>query len=353
MTLLSSSAEYVLDLDYARGHLPDFLSNGGSMLITGSTGLIGSFIVDCILRHNECEPLRIIEVTCLSRSIDKLKSRFGTDPVGISYLESDVCNVELDGMAFDCVLHLASNADPNMYALYPVETITGNVIGTYRLLDWQRRACPAARFFLASTMEVYGEKKDGSSFSECDYGLIDFNSIRSGYPESKRVSELLCSSYSEEYGLETRIGRLGYIYGPTMTDLDSKVVAQFIRSALALKPIELKSLGTQKRSYCYVADAVSAIFTLLDKGSNGEAYNISNMGSVTTIAGLADCVASSVDMHVVSAAQTDLEKKGSSPAINAVLSHEKLSELGWSPKYSLSDGIARTINVLASCMAGE
>mgnify|MGYP000691830324 FL=1 len=106
-------------------------------------------------------------------------------------------------------------------------------------------------------------------------GMIDQTILRNGYPESKRCCELLVRSYVEEFGINAVIARLPSVYGPTMLRSDSKAHAQFIRNALNGENIILKSKGDQRRTYCYVVDAASAIFKILSAGENGEIYNIS------------------------------------------------------------------------------
>lgn len=130
-------------------------------------------------------------------------------------------------------------------------------------------------------------------------GLVDFHMLRNGYTESKRCAEMLVNSYIDEYGIDAVICRLASIYGPTMLLNDSKAHAQFIRNALHGENIALKSKGEQRRTYCYVLDAVSALFMVLSKGEIGEAYNIANENSVASIADVASCCAKIVGTKVV------------------------------------------------------
>ena len=119
------------------------------------------------------------------------------------------------------------------------------------------------RTIFLSTLEVYGEDKTVESFKEDDIGYVNFMISRSCYPESKRLSETLCQAYIKEFNLDIVIARLGYIYGPTIKLSSSKADVQFLNKALSGENIVLKSSGMQKRSYCYVADTVSALLTVL------------------------------------------------------------------------------------------
>jgi nucleoside-diphosphate-sugar epimerase len=218
-----------------------------------------------------------------------------------------------------------------------------NILGNYYALEYAKKH--KAKVLMTSTMEVYGEMQDDSK-SETGFGLIDFNQVRSCYPESKRTAELLCRCYSEEYSVESVIARLGYIYGPTMSKTDNKVVAQFIRKIINKEDIVLKSAGTQSRSYCYVADVASGIFVVLFKGISGEAYNIASKKSETTIKDIAAIAAQIAGTSVVFDVPTELEKKGSSVSQDAVLNVEKLEALGWSDKYAIEEGLRRTVSIL-------
>ncbi len=343
-----SSQLYLDDLKATAEILKDNEIDGKSFLITGASGLIGSYLADAIVYHNRYNGASN-KVYALGRSEAKLKERFAyaLESGEIEIVSADIC-AELDeSKEYDFIIHAASNADPGTYAKYPVETIQTNILGTTNCLKYAQKH-PGTRVLLTSTMEVYGAMDKDGAIKENEAGVVDFNTIRAGYPESKRVSELLVRSYADEYGTNALIARLGYIYGPTMTKADNKAVAQFIRSMIDKKDIVLKSEGLQNRSYCYVADTVNAILFILFKGEKSEAYNIANEASTTTIANLAKTAAAIAGAKVIFDLPTELEKKGFSPTRDAVLSEEKLKELGWQGKYTLADGLSRTEQILKS-----
>jgi nucleoside-diphosphate-sugar epimerase len=228
----------------------------------------------------------------------------------------------------------------------PVGTITSNVFGLYHLLNLAA-ACKTQRVLFLSSVEVYGQNQYGlDSFSESDMGYIDCNTLRAGYPESKRVAESLCRAYEKMTGLDSVILRLCRIYGPTMPQNDSKALAQFIKNALNGEDIVLKSEGKQFFSYCYVADAVSAILTALLVGKNGEAYNVADPGSNIALRDLAKLIADANGVKVVFELPTADEKQGFSVADRAVLNPEKLNALGWRAVTGIEDGVDKTIKIL-------
>lgn len=319
----------------------------GNILVTGATGLIGSMFIEAILTYNKTTD-RKIHVYAMSRSMESLEKRFcnWNKEKTLHLVQHDVSNkINLD-VEFDYIIHLASNADPKNYAEYPAETISTNVVGTFNVLELAI-INPKAVVFLASTMEVYGDlEAEGSGIREDQYGLINFNEIRQGYPESKRVCELMGKSYAQEYGVDCRIGRFGYIYGPTRRASDSKVIFQFINNVLAGEDILMKSQGTQRRTYCYCMDAISAILIILQDGTKGDVYNIADEKSNVSISELANIVAELGGVHMIRTDASEVEKKGFSKAVDAVLDNKKLKSLGWEPHIHIRDGISRVISML-------
>lgn len=338
--MLFDSVIYQKTLEQSISILPD---KDSSFLITGATGLIGSFIVDlfhCANLHGHSH-----HVYALGRSIERLQKRFCYHDDLITLVQQDVCDPFSDKLPnADYVIHAASNADPRTYAQYPAETLLTNVYGTRNVLEYCRKC--ESKLVLLSTFEVYGKAADRDVYDETSFGVIDANSIRSCYPESKRCAEILVRCYTEEYGIKGVIARLCSIYGPTMLASDNKAHAQFIRNAVNNEDIVLKSAGSQRRSYLYVADAVSAIFAILTKGSIGEAYNVSNENSVATIAEVAREASKIAGTKVVYQIPDETESRGYSKPQNCILNNTKLKDLGWNGKYSLSQGLKETIDIL-------
>ena len=310
------------------------------IMITGATGLIGSCIIDVLLAANNSFGKRF-EIYALGRNEEKLHARFGVDN-SLHFIVQDVVE-PIIVEELDYIIHTASNADPKSYALYPVETILTNIIGAKSVLDYCKGK--DTRVLFTSTFEVYG-KLDQDVYSENQYGVIDLNLVRSCYPESKRTAEMLFKSYVDEYGVECVIARLSSIYGPTMKEDDSKAHAQFIKNGIAGENIVLKSSGSQRRTYCYVMDAVSGILAVLFKGQSGEAYNVANDKSIATIAEFAQTVAEHMGTNVIFDLPDEVESKGFSKPQNCVLNTEKIKRLGWSGKYNLQAGIAETMTIL-------
>ena len=318
--------------------------NEKAFLITGASGLIGSCLTDLLMLSNECG--RENHVYALGRSKSKLEKRFHDylESEHFHIVEQDICCPLDDSVEYDFIIHCASNTDPVNYAKYPAETMTTNMLGGINVLEYGRKH-HNCHIEILSTFEVYGNAgKD--EYSESDVGLLDFNHLRSCYPESKRAIETLSKCYREEYGVKVSIGRLSSIYGPSMAENDSKAHAQFIRNALAGKNIVLKSKGEQRRTYCYVFDAVTGILCVLFHGECGTAYNISNENAIVSIAEVAQTVADVAGTSVVYDLPDDLESRGFSKPQNCILNNAKLHALGWRGQYTLKNGLVETINIL-------
>lgn len=322
-----------------------------TMLISGSTGLIGSFLVDVIMYINNACDLNC-KVYALGRNENKAKERFsycyGSDQflfipydINLPLLRDDIGNV-------DYVLHLASNTHPIAYATDPIGTITTNIIGTQNMLEFAH-SHHAIRCAFTSSNEVYGENRgDVEKFDEMYCGYIDCNTMRAGYPESKRCGEALCQAYIKQKGMDIVIPRLTRSYGPTMLLSDTKAISQFIRKAIAGEDIVLKSQGTQYYSYTYMADAVCGLLYVLLCGEKGEAYNIADDASDIMLKNLAKIIAESVGRKVVFEIPDAIESAGYSKATKARLDSTKLQQLGWRAMYDIYNGIGRTVNMLKS-----
>lgn len=322
-----------------------------NILISGSTGLIGRFMIDVILYKNRIDNLNC-NIFALGRSVDKLKNIFSryTKDKYLKFIEWDIIaqpnNKDLDDRTFDFIFHLASNTHPLAYAEDPIGTITANIIGTQNLLEISSKSLNS-RFIFASSNEIYGENRgDIERFHEKYTGYIDSNTLRAGYPESKRAGEALCQAYKKQKELDVVIARLTRSYGPTMDVNDSKVISQFIKNSLNNENIVLKSDGTQEFSFTYVADAVYGLLFIATKGENGEAYNIAFDKSNITLKELAEEIARISNTEVIFSLPNNDEKLGFSLVKKALLDETKLKKLGWEPSYDIKKGISRTIKIL-------
>ena len=351
MRILDSGI-YQADLDQVCSlDLPWAELNGKRILISGATGMIGSTLIDVLMKKNGC---RII---ALGRNEEKARERFREywDSPLFCFARCDINSREslekacAEIPSVDYVFHAASNTHPVAYANDPIGTVVTNIIGLDNLLNFaSEHGC--GRFLFASSNEIYGENRgDEEFFREESCGYIDCNTLRAGYPESKRCGEALCQAYRKQKGMDIVIPRLTRSYGPTFLETDTKAISQFIKKGVQGEDIILKSAGTQFYSYTYVADAVSGLLTVLLKGEDGEAYNIADESSDITLRDLAELIAGISGKEVRFEIPDAVEAAGYSKATKARLDGHKLQALGWQPQYDIRAGIERTIAILMNC----
>lgn len=342
---LHKSKLYLEDIDRALYYVVGMEAlRNKSILVTGATGTIGSFVADMLIRFSQKKKAN----TCIylgGRNIEKLRHQFGIQK-NVEFLPYDMNTPISFDVHVDYVIHAAGNAHPAAFNGNPVGTTMGNIESTFRLLEYLRMH-NGKRILYVSSGEVYGQGDVSmDSFDELYSGYLDVLSSRSCYPLSKRMTENLCSSYWKQYGIESVIVRPCHTYGPYMTETDNRAHAQFFRNALNGENIVLKSAGTQVRSYNYVADCVSALLNVLIRGNPGEAYNLANPQSTLTIAELARKIATAGNSKVVFEIPNELDLANQSPIPKQVLKSEKVEKLGWRPVFDMEEGIRHTLDIL-------
>lgn len=303
-----------------------------SILITGATGLIGSYLVNFLNYLNTLHDFNI-NIYATSTGAHKLSARFAGYK-NTHFIVHDFTTPFSSDIAFDYIIHAASPADPQSFVSHPVETMLTNIIGTQSLLEHIRQY--GGHMLYLSSGEIYGNTQD-SAATENDFGSIDTKTSRACYPESKRASEALCASYIAQYDLHVNIARLCYIYGASITDTSNRADADFLRHAINHTDIVLNSPCTQRRTYCYIADAVSGILHILLHSQSGDVFNIANPESITTLYNYAKILADLAGIKVIAPAPDNRIVS------NSVLDASKLIQSGWTPHYNLQDGLSNTL----------
>lgn len=340
---------YLDDLNYLSGlNLPWNKLKNKSIMISGATGLIGSTIVDLIMNLNKyglnCS------VFALGRSKERMQKRFKYcfDNILFHFIQYDVNSPLLmeSEKTIDYIMHLASNTHPLQYSTDPIGTITTNIIGLKNLLDFSLMH-NTKRFVFVSSCEIYGENRgDIEKFNEEYCGYINSNTLRAGYPESKRCGESLCQAYIKQKNIDVVIPRLPRIYGPTLLKTDSKAMSQFLHKAIMQEDIVLKSLGNQFYSFLHVIDCVSGLLTIFLKGKCGESYNLADENSDITLKELAKIIADYANRRIIFDTPDDIESYGYSKVTKSLLDPSKIKKLGWNCKYDIKTGVIRTLDIL-------
>lgn len=303
----------------------------GRIVVTGGAGFLGSHLTDALLARGD----EVVVVDNLvTGSLDNL-AHLDADPA-LTVVEHDISrHLELDGPV-DAVMHLASPASPVDYLALPIQTMKVGSLGTHNALGLAR--AKGARFFLASTSEVYGDPEVHPQ-PETYWGRVNPVGPRSVYDEAKRFSEALTLAYHREHGLEVRIVRIFNTYGPRMRAEDGRVVSNFVVQALRGEPLTIYGDGTQTRSFTYVADEVRGFLALLDGDHTGP-INIGSDGEFT-VAELAEQVlaltGSSSPVEVRPLPVDDPRQRRPDLTLARTL-------LGWEPQVSLAEGLVPTID---------
>lgn len=334
--------EYLDELAYISKQIDLNFLKDKSILISGGTGLIGSYLIDLLSYNSDLN----IDITCLVTNVERAKNRFNYfSNSKLSFVEQDLAKPFNMNNHFDYVLHLASFSDPRNYSKYPVETMLINFNGTKSMLDIAKNS--KAKFLFSSSCEIYGVSNE--EMIETNYGLVNPLDVRSCYNESKRASETLCVSYNQEYGVEYINVRLSRIYGPTMKISDTKALSQFLNNALDKKDIVLKSKGNQEFSYCYVSDAVMAMLFLLNPKNNtyNDTYNVTNSHETYSLFEIATMVANINNNKVIFELPSNQEQIGYSRSVKSILNTEKIENLGWKPLINFKEGVLKTYQILS------
>jgi dTDP-glucose 4,6-dehydratase len=235
----------------------------------------------------------------------------------------------------DGIFHFASPASPVDYLKMPIQTLKVGSLGTHNCLGLARAT--GARFFLASTSEVYGDPLVHPQ-PESYWGNVNPVGVRGVYDEAKRFSEAMTMAYHRFHNLETRIVRIFNTYGPRMRPTDGRVVSNFIVQALAGEPITIYGDGSQTRSFCFVSDLIDGIYRLF-QSERADPVNIGNPAEFT-VRQLAELVkemtGSSSPIEYRPLPQDD-------PHLRCPDISTAKSILGWEPKVPLRDGLRLTI----------
>lgn len=305
------------------------------VLLTGAAGFLGSHLAERLLKEG-CEVIGVDNLsTGQRRNLDRLVAY-----PGFRFLQADVTRpLEVEG-PLDWVLHFASPASPPRYLKLPIPTLLVNAEGTRHLLDLALKK--GARFFLASTSEVYGDPLVHPQ-PESYWGNVNPVGPRAVYDEGKRYAEALVTAYHTHFGLPVRIVRIFNTYGPYMDPEDGRVVTNFITQALKGEPLTVYGDGSQTRSFCYVDDLVEGIVRLMEVDYAGP-VNLGNPEEYTVLelARLVKEITHSPSEIVFKPLPQD-DPKQRRPDISLA---RRL--LGWEPRVPVRQGLERTVAHFAS-----
>jgi len=307
------------------------------IVVAGGAGFLGSHLCDQLIGRGDRVVCVDNFVTGSSQNVEHLVGHKAFELV-----EQDITQPLAVGGGVEAVMNVASPASPKDYYALPIETLDVGSLGTRNLLELAR--LKSARFFMASTSEVYGDPAVHPQ-TEDYWGNVNPIGERSMYDEAKRFSEALTFAYHRTHEVDIRVVRIFNTYGPRMQPDDGRVISNFITQALRGEPLTVYGDGLQTRSFCFVDDEVNGFLALLDGDEIGP-VNIGNPGEFTML-GLANLVneLTGNEAGVTFEPLPSDDPKQRKPDIRLAV-----EALGWSPKIDLRAGLGRTIPHFAAVL---
>ena len=305
------------------------------LLVTGGAGFIGSAFVRHVLTARADVRVVTLDKLTYAGNLDNLQPVEGSPRH--QFVRGDICDAALvrellEEGRFDAVVHFAAESHVDRSILSPQVVLDTNIRGTATLLD-AARAATLGRFLLVSTDEVYGDVPEPLEADE-SYPLQP----SSPYAASKAGGDLLALSYVRTYRMPIVITRASNNYGPYQ--FPEKLIPLMILKALAREPLPVYGDGLQVRDWLHVEDHCRAIMAVLERGAEGQVYNVGGNCALTN----REVVTRILD--AVGAPHGLIRSVDDRPGHDRryALSSAKLArETGFEPRVSFAEGLASTI----------
>ena len=314
------------------------------ILVTGSCGLIGSFIIRCLLHANAKSRLHM-RIIASCRDIPRARSLFDKEIEAharyLHFQEADVCQPFSCHGRVDYIIHAAGPASSSFFVQQPELTQKIIVEGTRNMLEFAREKKVRGMVYLSS-MEAFGIIHDAHPLTEQEFGDIDPSNPRHSYMAAKREAEALCRQYAREFGLPVRVARLAQITAGCTPFDHPRVYAYFARCVVEHTPIRLQTSGASVLSSCYITDALRAILLLLLRGNNGNVYNVAYPDDAQSVAETAATLSKQYSLGDVV-----VDKKETDCYVNSTLWRmdvSALEALGWRARIPLAAAYSRLIS---------
>lgn len=326
-----------------------------TVLVSGANGMLPSYMVETLLYLNEEHDYNV-KVVALVRNLEKAKKVFSDfeENKMLEFLVQDVtAPIHYDG-DIHYIIHAASQAAPSYYGVDPVGTFTANTVGTINMLELAKEK-KVQGFLYFSTGSIYGNI-DGEKvlLDESMAGNVNILEVRNCYAESKRAGENACVCYNYQYKVPAKIVRIFHTFGPKVNLNDGRVFSDFCKNIVNGENIVLKSDGSAKRSFLYVADAVIAYFKVLLEGVPATAYNVGGDEeheiSIRDLSQLLVGLYPEKNLKVIfDINENDLTyAKMRTPQKQVLPKLDRIASLGWEQKTSVKECFRRTIDALSN-----
>ena len=332
--------------------------SGRNLLIAGGAGFLGYYLVQAALHWNKCnQHAPKIHVTVLDsfvRGVPPWLTALGKN-AGLRVMKHDITRpLPADLSDFEFIIHAASIASPTYYRQFPIETMDANVNGFRNIMQYclaQKDAGKSVEGVLFySSSEIYGDPTvENIPTPETYRGNVSCTGPRACYDESKRYAETLCVNFAGQHGVPVKVARPFNNYGPGLKITDRRVIPDFARDIFAGRDLVMFSDGSAKRTFCYVADAVTGYYKVLVNGRLGEAYNIGVEAPEVSMADLAGKLVGlarelfGYDGKVVHRQSEDKDYLIDNPNRRCPIISKARAELRYDPQVSLDEGLRRSL----------
>jgi dTDP-glucose 4,6-dehydratase len=309
----------------------------GRVVVTGGAGFLGSHLCRALLARGD----EVVAIDNLvTGSVANIEELFGRR--GFTFHEHDVSAYVWVPGHVDAVMHLASPASPVDFERIPIQILKVGGLGTHNCLGLAKTK--GAKFFLASTSEVYGDPLVHPQ-PETYWGNVNPIGPRGVYDEAKRYAEAMTMAYHRHHDLDVRIVRIFNSFGPLMRPDDGRAVSNFLVQAIQGKPITVFGDGSQTRSFTYVDDEIRGFLLLLDSDITTP-VNIGNPNEFT-IRQLAEIV---LEVTGSTSEITYLPLPVDDPTQRQPDITIARQQLGWEPTVDLRHGLERTAEYFRSVL---
>jgi dTDP-glucose 4,6-dehydratase len=302
------------------------------VLVTGGAGFIGSnFVRHALAAHADWRITTLDKLTYAGR-LENLHDVM--DHPRHEFVRADVCDAAAIGPLVrrsQVVVHFAAETHVDRSIRSAGDFLRTDVIGTFTLLEAARNAADLQRFVQISTDEVYGSVPQGASRE------TDELRPRNPYSASKAGADRLAYSYFATYGLPVVITRASNNYGPYQ--FPEKIIPLFISNAIDSQPLPLYGDGGNVRDWLHVLDHCRGVDAVIERGSNGEVYNIGGGSEVRNV-DLTNRILALLD-RPASLIRPVEDRPGHDRRY--CLDTEKLRSLGWTPQVDFERGLADTV----------
>ena len=320
---------------------------GKKILITGGCGFLLSYLSYILVYFNKINKKKIT-IHIVDKFFDKSseKFKFLKKDKNLKFINKDISLIKKFNYKYEYIIHGASIASPVFYKKKPIETINSNIFGLKNILESQYKNKKLKSLIFMSSSEIYGDPDKKNIPTKENYnGNVSCTGPRACYDESKRLGETISTIYQREFNVPIKIVRPFNVYGPGQKLDDGRIIPDIMKSITNNNDITLYSNGKPTRSFCYISDQIRGIIEVMFNGINGQAYNVGNNQevSINQLAKIAINL-SKKKLKIIKKVNKDKTFNVDCPNRRCP-NIEKIYKLNqWKPKFSLKDGLLKTIN---------